>query len=231
MDIGRAVSYIFEDQEWAPKLLISAMLAFVGTITLPILVGLVAWAALLGYLVELIRNLRDGHPTPMPRWDNYSEKIRRGGGVLTAVILYSLPNLLPLCCSLATSAAPKGMFLSNSTSLLMLCCVLPVLLVYNIVTWPMLALGLARYAEEDNIGVFFQFGDLFNTIRRQLGPTLQWIIFTIIVNFVLGIVAAIPCAGWLAAPALAIPIHGYLLAQFTGQIETFPRGKRKVAGR
>jgi hypothetical protein len=228
MDIGRAFSYIFDDQEWTAKLLITAILAFVGTITLPLLlVGLVAWAALLGYLVELIHNLRDNHPTPMPRWDNYGEKITRGGNVLVAVILYGLPNLLPLCCSLTTSVMGTNGFIGGTLQLIVLCCIFPLLLIYNLITWPMLALGLARYAEEGNIAVFFQFGDLFDTLYRNLGPTMQWIIFTLLVNVVFGIIGAIPCAGWLVAPALAIPIHGYLIAQFTGLIDIFPRAVRK----
>jgi len=227
MDIGRAFSYIFEDQEWAPKLLITAIIAFVGTITLPLLVGLVAWAALLGYLVDLLRNLRDGHPTPLPRWDNYGDKITQGGSVLTAVILYGLPNLIPLCCTITTSNLWGDGFFGSSIGLALVCCIVPLLLVYNFITWPMLALGLARYAEERNIGVFFQFGDLFGTIRRNFGLTVQWILFTLVINFALGIVGAVPCVGWLIAPTLAVPVHGFLLAQFTGQLESVPRGKRK----
>lgn len=227
MDVGRAFSYIFDDQEWAPKLLITAIIAFMGTITLPLLVGLVAWAALLGYLLDLIRNLRDGHPTPMPRWDNYADKITQGGSVLTAVILYSLPNLIPLCCSITFSGLWNNSSFGGSINLALACCIIPLLLVYNLVTWPMLALGLSRYAEERNIGVFFQFADLFGTIRRNFGLTLQWILFALVVNFLLGIVGAVPCIGWALAPALAIPTQGFLLAQFTGHLESIPRNKRK----
>jgi Protein of unknown function (DUF4013) len=227
MDIGRAVSYIFDDQEWGAKLLISAMIAFGAVITSPLLVGLIGWAALLGYLVELLRNLHDRHPTPLPRWDNYGEKISQGGSVLTAVILYSLPNLLPLCCTITTSNLWGDGFFGSSIGLLLVCCVLPGLLVYNLITWPMLALGIARYAEERNIGVFFQFNDLFGAVYRNLGLTMQWVLVTLIVNIGLGIVGAIPCVGWAAAPALAIPVHGYLLAQFTGQIESGTPAKRK----
>lgn len=218
MDIGRAFSYIFEDQEWLPKLLITAVVAFVGVITMPLLLlGLVAYAALLGFLVELIRNLRDNRPTPIPRWDNFSEKISKGASVMVAGILYGLPNLIPICCNIAIGFLPSEV--NQIGSIAMLCCVTPILLLYNLVMWPMFALGLGRYSEERNIGVFFQFGDLFGTLYRNFSVTFMYIIFAVIVNFVLGILGIIPCVGWLAAPALAIPIHGHLISQLVRQVE------------
>lgn len=224
MDIGRAFSYIFEDQEWVPKLLITAVVAFVGIITLPLLLlGLVAFAALLGYLVELIRNLRDNMPTPLPRWDNFSEKIAKGGSVMVAGILYGLPNLLPLCCNLTFTLVSNYVdntgSLGSAPTIIMFCCITPFVLLYNLITWPMFSLALGRYAEERNIGVFFQFSDLFGTLYRNFGTTFQWIIFAVIVNFVLGILGAIPCIGWLAAPALAIPVQGHLISQLVRQVE------------
>ena len=71
VDITRAFSYAFDqqDKEWTSKLAILAMIAFASIVTTPLLIGLVGWALILGYYVDLVRNLRDGHPTPLPRWD------------------------------------------------------------------------------------------------------------------------------------------------------------------
>ena len=232
VDIGRAVSYIFEDREWTPKLLVSAGIALAGLIGV-ILLGLgpiIAWSLLLGYAVELVRNVRDNHPIPLPRWDNYGEKFRKGGTVLAAVFVYNLPNLLPACCYATTAPFWRDNFFGSAIGFVVICCIVPLILIYNVVTWPMLALGIARYADEENVGVFFQFGDLFRTVFRHSGVTVQWIIYTLIVNFVLAIVAAVPCIGSAAAPALAIPIHGYLLAQFAAQVDEVPRVKKKKRG-
>jgi hypothetical protein len=102
-------------------------------------------------------------------------------------------------------------------------------IIYNLITWPMLALGLARYAEEGIIGVFFQFGDLFGAMRSNMNATIQWILFSFIVNLIFGVLGAIPCIGWLAVPALAIPVHGYLVAQYADLIEEKPKRKPKYA--
>jgi hypothetical protein len=227
VNISRAFSYAFDDKEWVNKLAILAVIAFASIISSILLIGLVGWALMLGYYVELVRNLRDNHPTPLPRWDRYGEKITEGASVLTAALVYSLPNFLIVCCIATTSGFWGDNFTGSFIGFGTMCCLTPILLVYNLITWPMLALGLSRYAEERNIGVFFQFSDLFSTVRRNLGLTLQWAFFALLDNFVLGIIVAIPCIGWAIAPALALPVHGFLLAQYTGQIETVPRGKRK----
>ncbi len=229
MDIGRAFTYILDDREWAPKLLISAGIALISTFTSIVLIGLVGWALLLGYLVELVRNLNSGLQNPLPRWGAYGDKLRRGGNVLAALIVYNLPLLIPACCYATTSSFWGDNFIGTAIGFGVWCCVVPLILIYNLITWPMFALALVRFAEEDNIGVFFQFGDLFGTVYRHLSDTLQWVVFTLIANFVLLILFVIPCIGQAAAPALAIPIIGYLASQYAARVEDTPRPKRKRA--
>jgi hypothetical protein len=220
VDISRAFSYAFQDKEWTGKLTILAIIAFISFITTPLLIGLVGWAAILGYTVELIRNLREQHPIPLPQWNNYGDKISLGGNVLTGVFVYALPNLLLSCCILTASGLMGEGIAGNMIGIGFACCVLPLLVVYNLVTWPMLALGTARYAEERNIGVFFQFGDLFATIRRNSGATIQWALFTIVANIVISIIGIVPCIGWVVAPALAVPVYSYLTAAYADMIES-----------
>lgn len=226
MELGRAFSYIFEDPEWTSKLLIAAVISFGAIITTPLLIGLVGWAALLGYQVELIRNVRDGQPLPLPRWDDYGEKIRKGGSVMAAYFVYLLPVLVLSCCFSGLSllgGGGDGGFVMGTLSLAVSCCLMPLLLVYSLAIWPMLTLGTARFADEGNIGVFFQFGDLFNTLYRRLGVTLTWMVFAFVANFVIGIIGSIPCIGWVAAPPLMIAVQGHLAAQLAAQVEDAPR--------
>ena len=227
MDIGRAFTYILDDREWTPKILISAGIALFSTFASVLLVGLVGWALLLGYLVELIHNLNTGLSTPLPRWTAFGEKLRKGGNVLAALIVYNLPLALPICCYVTTSSFWGDNFIGSAIGYGVLCCVVPLLLIYNLITWPMFALAIVRYAEEDNIGVFFQFGDLFSTNYRHLSDTLQWAFYMLVANLILGILFVIPCIGQAVSPALAVPIYAYLAAQFAGRIEDMPRPKRK----
>lgn len=215
MNVGRAFTYAFDDPDATGKLVIAAALGFIGTITLPLLlVGLVAWTALLGYLVELVRNLQDRRPRPLPRWDNYGAKINRGGSVLVAGLVYNLPNIVCGCCVGSFLTLWRDSALTSGLTLFSLCCLLPLLMIYNLLTWPMLALGLARYADENNAVAFFQFGDLFSTISRRPGLTAQWLLVMLAVSLLFGLLFLVPCIGWAAVPALSIPVVGYLAAGF-----------------
>ena len=52
MDIGLSFSYMFEDKDWIKKILIGGLIS---------LIPIVNFAAL-GYVVQLVRNTRDGRP-------------------------------------------------------------------------------------------------------------------------------------------------------------------------
>jgi hypothetical protein len=227
VNITRAFSYAFDDKDWASKLAILAMIALASAIGTVVLVGLVGWALILGYYVELVRNQRDNERTPLPRWDHVSEKITEGASVLTAGFVYSLPNFLIVCCVATTSGFWGDNFTGSFIGFGTICCLTPLLLIYNLITWPMLALGTARYAEERNIGVYFQFGDLFGTLRQNFNITIQWALYTFVANIVFTAIGAIPCIGWAAAPALAIPVQAYLTAALGRLIETPMRGPAK----
>ncbi len=227
MEFGRAFTYILDDREWTPKLLITAGIALLSTFGSVLLVGLLGWALLLGYLVELIHNLNTGLQTPLPHWVGFTEKLRKGGNVLAALIVYNLPLLIPICCYATTSSFWGDNFIGSAIGYGVYCCIVPLILLYNFITWPMVALAMVRYAEEDNIGVFFQFGDLFSTVYRHFNDTLQWIFFMMVVNFALAILFVIPCIGQAAAPALAIPVYAYFASRYAVRIEDMPRPKRK----
>lgn len=229
MDLTRALGYAFEDEEWLPKLAITAGILLVSVILLPFLIGFVGLAALGGYLVELVRNVRDGNPRPLPRWDDYGDKIAKGANVLLAAIVYQIPNVLVSGCLWVFSASVGDSLVGGGMNLALTCCALPLIVIYNLILWPMLALGIARYAEEGNVGVFFQFSDLFATVQRSLSISLQYILYTLIVSFLLGLVGAIPCLGWIASAAMAIPVHGYLIAHYAELADDKP--KRKVKPR
>lgn len=229
MDFGRALTYPFDDRQWAEKLIVTIIMAFLSAIPL---LGLVALAGLLGWMVELVQNMREGIRNPMPRWDNIGDKIALGGSVLIAGLVYAIPNLLLICCAFSIPALAQGgrsEFFAGSFAVGLICCVVPLLLIYNLITWPMLAIGTIRYSELRQTGVFYQFGDLFRTMSEQSGPVVQWMFFVFIANLLIGLINVVPCLGWLAALALALPVQAHLLGQLALALETKPKGKPKRA--
>jgi hypothetical protein len=227
VDITRALGYAFEDEEWMPKLAITVGIVLGSALLLPVLIGFAGIAALCGYLVELLRNVRDGHPRPLPRWDNYGDKIAKGANVLIGIIVYQIPNALASCCLWVFGASVGDSLFGGGMNLALLCCALPLMLIYNLIALPMTALAIARYAEEGNLGVFFQFSDLYSTAQRSLSLSAQYILYSIVLGFLLGLLGVIPCIGWIASAALAIPAQGFLIAQYATLADDKPKRKLK----
>ncbi len=210
MQFGRAFGYITQDPEWVSKLVQVAVLGFLSYIPL---FGLVAVAALLGYLVEIVANIRARRPMPLPVWNNFEGKLTLGAPVLVALVVYNLPTLLLFGCLFTTPSLLSGA-LGSSVTVLMLLCVVPFTLIFTALSWSMLAVGLTRYATDHRADYLYRFGLLWAAIFANSGAVAQWGVFALFVNMILTVLALIPCLGWVVIPLLAIPVHGHLLGQF-----------------
>lgn len=219
MGLGQALSYIFEDRLWINKLAIVAILAFASLI--PIL-GLVALAALLGYLVEIVTNVKRRVPGGLPVWSGMEKKIGDGAAVLAALFIYNLPNFLLAGCMLT---APRlfgdNVIATGSSAIVTFCCLTPMILIYTLTSWSMLAAGIVRFAESGKASEFYRFNTLFGDIQRNGGLTLQWVVFAAVLNVVLALFAATVC-GIVAVLAFAIPVHGHLLGQYGQRVDFSP---------
>jgi hypothetical protein len=220
VDIARAFTFVFDDDDWVGKVVMVLVWSVVGIIPL---IGLIGWAALAGYTVELLRNMRRGDEHPLPRWDDVGGKITDGANILIAAFVYNIGNFLVLCGMVliapAMGAVSNGdASLASTASLAITCCLTLILLVYNLIVWPLLGVGIIFYSQNKQIGVLFQLGRIWATINRHMGLTIQWMLMSFLASIVLGLVNAVPCIGWLAGLALTVPIQGHLLGQFGLQI-------------
>lgn len=183
------------------------------------LIGLPALAALLAYYAELVRNIRIGIPQPLPRWDNLEQKMRRGVNILLAYFVYNLPNLLLSGCIALSAPAMGDTFIAGTgVTLLVACCIFPMLLIYNVIIWPMLTLGVARYNDEPRVNVFFEFSYLFALVQQNSSATIQFLLNSALAWFVLTLGALIPCLGWAVVPALIVPVTGALGGEYARQV-------------
>jgi hypothetical protein len=212
MDIMRAFTYVFDDRDWVNKTLITTIITALSLLLTPLIIGLLGWAALFGYQIELIRNIRLGSRSPLPNWDDFNRYMSSGFNVLTAVIVYNLPNLILGCISTIVSGNLSGGFIGSTLSLGLACCLFPILLIYNLIMLPMLALAMGRYAETPSLNVFFEFTFLFEAVRNSLDKVIQWWLAIIAANIVF-VIFLVTVIGWLAIAALLIPVYGMLVGQ------------------
>lgn len=228
MEFGRAFTYSFEDKDWLSKLVLMVIMVILSAIPF---FGLFALAAILGYLTELVRNVRNGHPRPLPKWVDFGAKMGRGGYVLLAMSIYNLPALFLMVLTYGFGNLLGVSIFGSLTYVVIVCCALPVIFLYTIITWSMLAVALGRYSESGDNGEFYRLGKLFRTIQYNGSLTGQWVFYSIACNILLMLIGLIPCIGWFAAPALFYPVQGYLLGEYARMLATSDKAKREGAYR
>ncbi len=86
MDIGRAFQAIFDDRAWVSKLLL-AFLFEILVVTSP---------AVVGYFIQYIHNVAEGHDTPLPEWGAFGTYWVRGILVILVAFVYVIVGLLLL---------------------------------------------------------------------------------------------------------------------------------------
>jgi uncharacterized protein DUF4013 len=226
MQLSFSLSYIFEDKNWLQKLL---PLLILGVLSLIPVLGLLAAAISLGFLVQLARNVRQGVPIPLPNWgSDWKLKFEMGGQVLLAILAYHLPLvLLSVCFSTSISGlgvAVMGDFIAYSFAA---CCITPLIVLYTIVIWPMLAIGVAEFIETNEWGRLFRAGHLWDVLRTHSALAWQWLLYTVLMNVVLGLLALIPCLGWLLVFLFGYPVQGHLLGQFAHRLSLVNKPQAK----
>jgi hypothetical protein len=94
MDIGKALSYITEDPRWKEKVAIGTGVVILSSILSAVLIGVVGFLIVMGYMIRLLQNVRDGVVHPMPEWDQWSDDLVRGLKFAVVIIIWALPAIL-----------------------------------------------------------------------------------------------------------------------------------------
>ena len=88
MEIGKAFSFVTEDEQWITKVLIGGLIQFVP---------LLGTIAILGYSYRVALNVARGNPRPLPAWGEFGDFLGRGFMALVIQIVYLLPLIVLYC--------------------------------------------------------------------------------------------------------------------------------------
>ena len=238
MEIGQAVRYVFDDEQWLGKLLIGAVISLI-----PVFGGL----AVTGYAIAVLRNVKAGIQYPLPSWDRLGEYFVDGLMIWIGTFIYSIP-LLIFICPLALVWVLPAIAGDNQDLTAVLSGVAGVIslglgclsLLYGILLWVLTAVLQIRYAEIGKIGPLLRFGEVFGFLFDHIGSILiaqllvavAGIIVSTLLGGLISVFSLIPICGWIAAAILsvvAIPVGvwvllfaAHLYAQIAGQPEVAP---------
>lgn len=170
MDIGSAFTYMFDDQDWIKKIAIGGGITLAGLILSPILIGLALFLPLGGYMLETLKNVRDGRPIPLPEWTDFGSLFSKGLMVAVIGLVYNLPALLVACVSGGLNAFAPQMDSDAAQAIVIAAgCLSCVQIVLSLLGNALLPAALIRYAQYDTLGSAFQFGEVFSFISSNIG--------------------------------------------------------------
>ena len=207
LNILHAFTYIFGDRRWLSKL--AELTLFVVLCPVPV-VGLFCACALLGYLAEIIHNVSNDYPRPLPVWDHIGEDISKGFPILLAIAVYHAPPLILLLLLAAFRSVVGGSLFGGITFIGVLTGLSPLLLLYLAIAWSLLAMGVVRYAETWERYSLYQFNSLLRSLQDNSALTLQWLIATTAASLLLLVLLPVALLGMV----LFVPVHGYLTGSY-----------------
>jgi hypothetical protein len=217
MDIGKSLSFVFEDKRWLEKTLVGG-LVFLGTIVLSwTVIGLFVGIGLLyGYMIEVVRNVRRGEPYPLPEWSNWGDKIVLGLKYLVVYLVWSLPLLIVWIPFVILSALAGSASSDTATGIIGVAsfCVGCLALLYGLVLL-LASPGITiRFAERGDISDGLAVSSILAFTREHIGDVLIAIIMLLVVSTLASIVGTILCGvGLFFTTFWATVVQGHLFAQ------------------
>jgi hypothetical protein len=192
-NIGRAFTYPFEDPRWVAKFSIGVLFTLLSFI----LVGI---PFIMGYMLEIIRNVAHGDERPLPEWENLGSYFIQGLGAVLVFIVYAIPYIV--LTILAIMGGERG------GAPVLFGCLGPL---YALVLWFISPAVMLRIAMTRDIAAALQVPEIFSFIQRNLGNYM--LVFALYI--VAGIIGSIGffalCIGVLFTSFYSYLIDAYLL--------------------
>ena len=215
MDIGKAFSFVFEDEKWITKVLIGGLLVWIPIVNF----------AVIGYGLKTAENVARGVERPLPEWGDFGDLFMRGLYYLIIALVYSIPILILSCIGglvlgAFTSAASSVGDSSSSVGAaggaalgLGLILFYLVVIVLSILTSLLLYPATARYVATGQMSEAFKFGEVIAMFRRSPGTWIILLLVAILASIV-GSLGGIACGvGALFTLFYARLIDGHALGQ------------------
>jgi hypothetical protein len=189
MDIGRSFTFITEDEDWLPKILLGGLIS---------LIPFVGQFYAVGYAIQVLKATIEGREIPLPGvTDEFGDKLLKGLLASLIIFIYFLPVIIvgsisgggAAILSDASADPEAGSIFAAIWSSCFGC----VSLVLAILIGLFVPFAWSRYAESDQFGAAFKFGEILGQVRDNLGPTVIALLLSAAVGIAAGIVGSILC--------------------------------------
>jgi hypothetical protein len=178
MDYGKSFSYVFEDENWISKFLVGVVITLIPIVNF----------ASYGYMIQVLKNVRDGEAHLLPEWDDFGKYFMDGLKSIVGFLVYFIPVfLLNIMMIPVAIVADNGGVTGDAVGVVMAClgCLMLLFILVPMFLYPALYI---QYAKDDQISDMFKLSDMWELIQEDLG---NYVIVLVMIFFVLGLIASL----------------------------------------
>jgi hypothetical protein len=215
MDIGKAFSFVFEDEKWISKVLLGGLFLLIPIVNF----------AVIGYMLKVAQNVAQGNPRPLPEWSEFGDHFMRGFYGIVIQVVYQLPTIIlygVFICAIAAaggaaSSARNGGNGAGAIGAVGLC-VLPLIFILALAGAFLGYVACSRYVVTNTLSEAFKFNEVIASARGNLSAWLMLFLVIILAGFV-GSLGSIACGiGVLFTSFYAQCVIGHALGQTVSQL-------------
>ena len=191
MDFGKSFVFMFQDPEWLRKLGIGTLVALLGLVLSPVLIGFIPLLMVWGYSLVALRNVMDGHEHPLPEWNDFGGFLVFGIKLAVALFVWALPAIvvaLPLGIGTALLSNSQNSS-ANAGGVSLLVCGSCLMILWALLVALFTPAIYIRLARTGRLGSAFAFGKLWELTRANLGSVIVAIVLVWLAGLIASIVA------------------------------------------
>ena len=198
MDIGSSFSYMFQDEDWIKKILIGGVVGIIPIVNF----------AAIGYMIQIIRNVRDGQALPLPEWDEFGKYFVDGLWIFLIFLVWAIPIIVVACLQgIGTAVLAEARQDATDAFGVISVCFSCVIGLWALVIAAVSPAILVRYTEVGEFMAGFQFSEIIDIIRANVG------------NYII-VILLIWVAGLIASFGVILCVIGVIFTQFWSYLVT-----------
>ncbi len=209
MDYGKSFTFLFDDRDWGAKLVIGSVF---------LLIPVVGWLWVIGYGLDLIRNVAEGRSNPLPAWTGLGDKFVHGLIVGVVFFVIFIPSWFVTSCIAPVFSGMAGATGTDFGIFLMTMMVIGLNLLsglYSLLVLIITPALLIRYAITRDFGRIFSLSEGWDLMKANAGNYILILVFGIIVLPILASVGSIACfIGVIFTSFWAVAIFAHQLGQY-----------------
>lgn len=206
MDVGKAFSFVMQDERWLTKVLVGGLLIWIPVVNF----------AVIGYMLKVAEQVARGSMQPLPEWNDFGDLFMRGLYGLVIQLVYLLPAFVVyflFFCLLAFASSGRN----GGVIGLLGVCVFPLVLFMALVGYVGAFAASARYVATNNLSEAFNFSVVIAQVRANVSLWLVLLLVVILAGIV-GSLGSIACGvGALFTAFYAQCVVGHALGQVVVQ--------------